>query len=101
MLWTDVVVRLRVRFLRRECEHPFASGAERDLDRHIDMRSRRDVSLDFGEQVVERIGSFTQQIARQLIASAEQSEEEMKRFDRARAEHRCLVSRKEERPPSL
>ena len=99
MLRPDVVVEQPVRLLGGELQHALGLGAERDLDRRGHLLAEDGAPFDFLADVLERQARAGEDAARQSLALANQTEQQVLGLDRDAAELARLVAREEQDTP--
>ena len=96
MLGADVVVQQPIGFLGGKLQHALGLGAERDLDRGRDLFAKDRAPFDFLANALEREVRAGKDPARQPLALANQSEEQVLGFDGNASELTRLVAREKE-----
>ena len=99
VLGPDVVVQQPIRLLGGELQHALRLRAERDLDRRRHLLAEDGAALDFLADVLQGQARAGEDAARQPLALADQSEQQMLGFYRDAAELARLVTREEQDTP--
>ena len=96
VLRADVVVEQPVGLFRRKLQHALGFGAEGDFDRGRDLLAEDGAALDFLADAFEGQMGSGKDAAREPLAFADETEEQMLGFNRDAAQLAGLVAREEE-----